>query len=316
MINKRTVLILGAGASVPYGFPTGEELMKNILDLYDRTKLRQGIPDSGDYEIITKYLLKNYELRLIKDFFENLRTSGKYSVDAFIEHRRIFTEIGKALISYEIIKCEREDRLSPVEGNWYKYLYNRINDSYDEIPENNLSILTFNYDRSFEQCMLKYVQSDYGKTFQQAESILSSIPIIHLHGKLGELSPSDKENYKSYSQEFSMKYINTCIRNIKIIHEDVPKDDVQFNAAIDLISKADIIWFLGFGFHKANLRRLRIPEILPSGKEILATTLGKEIGELYEIYNSLKGRLKLDWVLNKNHLDVLSYLRVFSNHLN
>ena len=290
--------------------------MKNILDLDARTGLSKGRGDNRADQVITDHILGTYKLSLIKSFYENLRMSGKYSVDAFIEHRPQFTEIGKVLIAHEIIRCEIESKLNPVEGNWYKYLYNRINDSYDKIPENNLSIVSFNYDRSFEQCMLNYIKSDYDKTFQEAESILSLIPIIHLHGKLGELSPSDRKNYKSYSQEFSIKDINTCIRNIKIIHEDVPKDDVQFNTAIDLISKADIIWFLGFGFHKANLKRLRIPEILPSGKEILATTLGKELGELYEIYNSLKGRLKLDWVLNKNQLDVLSYLRVFSNHLN
>jgi len=34
MIKEKTVLILGAGASKPYGFPTGEELRREIIDNY------------------------------------------------------------------------------------------------------------------------------------------------------------------------------------------------------------------------------------------------------------------------------------------
>jgi len=33
MIEKKTVLILAAGASKPYGFPTGEELLREIVDI-------------------------------------------------------------------------------------------------------------------------------------------------------------------------------------------------------------------------------------------------------------------------------------------
>lgn len=32
MFEKKTVLILGAGASVPYGYPTGQELISKIID--------------------------------------------------------------------------------------------------------------------------------------------------------------------------------------------------------------------------------------------------------------------------------------------
>jgi len=33
VINENTVLIIGAGASAPYGFPTGSELRSEILKL-------------------------------------------------------------------------------------------------------------------------------------------------------------------------------------------------------------------------------------------------------------------------------------------
>lgn len=32
MINNRTLLILGAGASCDYGFPTGQQLLEDIIN--------------------------------------------------------------------------------------------------------------------------------------------------------------------------------------------------------------------------------------------------------------------------------------------
>jgi len=31
MLSKRTVFVVGAGASVPYGFPTGRDLVTEVL---------------------------------------------------------------------------------------------------------------------------------------------------------------------------------------------------------------------------------------------------------------------------------------------
>ena len=39
MIERPTVLILGAGASKPYGFPTGEKLLRDIVDIFKHRPL-------------------------------------------------------------------------------------------------------------------------------------------------------------------------------------------------------------------------------------------------------------------------------------
>ena len=36
MINNDTVLVLGAGASMDYGFPSGEQLIEDIIKLFRR----------------------------------------------------------------------------------------------------------------------------------------------------------------------------------------------------------------------------------------------------------------------------------------
>jgi len=42
MIEKRTVLVLGAGASKSYGFPTGEELLHQIVDINQHSPTKLG----------------------------------------------------------------------------------------------------------------------------------------------------------------------------------------------------------------------------------------------------------------------------------
>jgi hypothetical protein len=42
MITKKTVLVLGAGASTHLGFPTGTELKDQILN-YDAEKIKQSV---------------------------------------------------------------------------------------------------------------------------------------------------------------------------------------------------------------------------------------------------------------------------------
>jgi hypothetical protein len=41
MIQHETVLVLGAGASMPYGYPSGKKLLERLLD----SRLFEGVPN-------------------------------------------------------------------------------------------------------------------------------------------------------------------------------------------------------------------------------------------------------------------------------
>lgn len=100
MISRQTVFVLGAGASYPYGFPTGEELVGEIIGLTrsERTLdafLYNGCVDSD-----------------VKRFAHDLADSDAPSVDAFLEHRRDFLKIGKLAICLSLIPKEQDSSLS------------------------------------------------------------------------------------------------------------------------------------------------------------------------------------------------------------
>jgi hypothetical protein len=73
MISKNTVLVLGAGASYPYGFPLGKQLKQKILSLQER-------PD--DYSAVHEL---GYLERDISEFQRRFRGSQLDSIDLFLE---------------------------------------------------------------------------------------------------------------------------------------------------------------------------------------------------------------------------------------
>src|SRR6266536_2084560 len=113
MITIPTVLILGAGASCPYGFPTAKKLKRLICDAFSSPETRASVVLSG---------LCGYRPHKFFEFREAFRKSGVSSVDAFLEHRTDFLEVGKLAIAYCLIPFEDEARLyvpSAPENDWY-----------------------------------------------------------------------------------------------------------------------------------------------------------------------------------------------------
>lgn len=99
MIGRRTVFILGAGASYPYGFPTGEGLVDEIIDLTQQTPL-----DST-------FLAYDCSAEEVHCFGHDLSNSNASSVDSFLEHRPDFLKIGKLAIALTLRPKERDQPL-------------------------------------------------------------------------------------------------------------------------------------------------------------------------------------------------------------
>jgi hypothetical protein len=175
MIKIPTVFIVGAGASKPYGFPIGRELVTLICNNL--------INDQSRY-FKQLYDLERYNRSDILGFRNQLLYSGKGSVDAFLEHRKDCIQIGKYAIAQVLIEFEDSQQLF-VKGDWYQYLYEKLNTSFEEFDQNKIGIITFNYDRSIEHYLFTALKNSYGKSDEECASKNKNIPIIHVHGQLG-----------------------------------------------------------------------------------------------------------------------------------
>ena len=260
MITRKTVLVLGAGATMPFGFPSGRKLVALIVDMLQSDT-------SPTFELLESHA---YEGEQITEFRKHLASSGRSSVDEFLEYRTDFLSVGKEAIAAALLSFERTASLFDVnmDNNWYQYLFGQLNTSFEEFGQNELAIITFNYDRSLEHYLFTALKHSYGKDDEECGERLNNIPIVHVHGKLGRFS-WEKSRYSivPYDASTSPDKLGLMVgrggENIKIIHESI-EENPEFNEAFELLMAAEHIYFLGFGFHETNLKRLRIESLCRS----------------------------------------------------
>ena len=131
--------------------------------------------------------LCGYTVEQIAQFRQSFFLSGKNSVDAFLEYRDDYMQIGKAAMAAILIPYEHEWHLFRYNQGWLRYLYNNLNTSFEDFGKNQLSIITFNYDRTVEHFIFTALKNTYNRTDDEVRAVVEQIPIIHLHGRLGFL---------------------------------------------------------------------------------------------------------------------------------
>lgn len=298
MIADETVLILGAGASFDYGYPLGRDLLMSVC---------KALSEEGALH----RLLRNncgFPWDTIKRFETDLRECNLQSIDAFLELRgKEFERIGKAAIAGILIPKEIRANLS--RTGWYEYLHSRIIGRKEDFERNKLTVVTFNYDRSFEAALFIALQKSYNLTDTEAATYVKVIPVIHVHGQLGGL-PFLSENGRPYDPEVDANVINLSIQGIKIVHEG-EENTPEFQLAKEKISNAKLVYCLGFGYHPDNVKRLGLSETLQgAGKQVYLSTYGfthrQANKRLLQIFPN--GRTS-DVQMENGDLPILEYLR-------
>ena len=248
MIEKRTVFVLGAGASRPYLFPSGNELTNQVHDHLSQPSAIEELRSCC-----------GFTEGEISSFRQALRYSGQTSVDAFLEHRPDLLEIGKAAIAYLLIKCENKPvLLNEMSGAWLRYIYGRMSSSFNDFCKNQVSFITFNYDRVLEEFLSTSLSNSYGKPLDECRTQLEQIPIIHLHGHLGAL-PWQSKNSRPFEPIINKQTMDVARHGIKIIHETPTVErDKDFQKGLNLLQNSEQTVFLGFGYNTLNMQRLGI----------------------------------------------------------
>ncbi len=243
------VLVLGAGASLDYGYPTGSDLRQQILDLHTSAAQRAGI---------VRQRYEQRDIRSLVKFQESFRTSQIYSIDAFLGRRPEFAEMGKWCIAAVLLECEDGEKLfteKDKEDHWYQYLFNRMaTKDWDELTFEDLAVVNFNYDRSLEHFLYVALQSAYGKTTDEVAEKLKSLRIVHVYGALSTELPNSP-NYLRYDGKVDMEKVEAAAKELIVIPEG-RIDSPTLKQARAWLSDAQDIAFLGFGFDSTNVERL------------------------------------------------------------
>lgn len=235
---------------MPYGYPAGSQL-------------RDDLCNPANFNDLAKFVDKS----LIEKFCEEFSSAQRYSIDSFLSHRAderldsgcgnqsqiTYGQLGKLAIAHQLMKREIPENLeNPVDpsDHWLMYLWNSM--TGDKIPKhkfksNSIKIITFNYDRVIEQYFQTVLMKYFGVDSNEATELRKHIEIIHVYGALQNLED------RPYGKIDDLSKAAECI---KVIPEARKENDKEFTRAKEIISWAEKICFIGFGFDDLNVHRL------------------------------------------------------------
>jgi hypothetical protein len=247
MITAPTVLILGAGASPPYGYPLGSQLVSRIANLNGSGGgLNLLLPLSPEREA----------------FHQRLIASDTNSIDDFLESNSAFAELGKlgiaaALTVYGPLSTHKVDS----SKDWYRYFWARLREgaaTSKVFRSNQLRIITYNYECSLERYLARVLRASYPDLASRRPEdirlfVQETVPVVHLHGTLGRYEDQIAES--DDRQTFNdLRLFKDVARGIKIVHDG--EQSAEYATGHGWLREAKYVYFLGFGYHPTNVRRL------------------------------------------------------------
>src|SRR3989338_8724776 len=211
----KRLIVLGAGSSVDFGFPSGIGLIKRIyrkwkepdgelIDIFETLLGQHGKPKSSTPE------------NKLKGFADQLFYSGAISIDDFLSQSTdsLLKDIGRISIFNEIIESEKvsipcdagycetkegettEKRgvsgLFKWEQNWLREFFGKtlrpfkgVSDLKKHLQTNTLEFIIFNYDRCVEYYLYQAVKNYYSlANDEEVYEILKLINFTHIYGEI------------------------------------------------------------------------------------------------------------------------------------
>lgn len=284
MFNKKTVFILGAGASWHYGYPTGEDLVRGVREKAEIILWEYKTPneDGKAALVFPDTYPRNYKSNFMEAFHNKLVEirgrlvqANPLVIDDFLGRNEDIADIGKLLIAMVILECESKSTPRSSQkgergeylagGDWIRYIVQQLTigcEKPEQLLANKVTFITFNYDLSLELRLHRALKNyrwfaDGGISDQ----FFSKERIYHVYGKLYDFEPDHPDppaasyNNKSFPLANEIDRAYDASKNIRTISPDEKTIDTDIPEAI---AKAEYLYFLGYGFDRRNNELLQL----------------------------------------------------------
>jgi hypothetical protein len=336
MFREKTAFVIGAGAGVEIGMPTGatliDEISKRVSVSFEGSQLK-----TGAIEVVEalRIAAKREEIDRNKLFAagRSISTGARQmrSIDSYIHahsHDEAIKICGKIAIVDTILRYEKrcavfiDTTKHPLKfrdpqkaaDSWldeFMHLVTRgvvLEKNLDEIFD-NVAVINFNYDRCFEQFVCKSLMDTFGIPVESAGGLISrKLTLHHPYGKIGPLPwQTDKNDGvplggDPYGEQDD---IARYAKNIRTFNEEVEKS-AELEVIQQFFVDAKRVIFLGFHFHPQNVDLITPVSSHTKGgvKRAYVSTYGRKAPELEIVQHQIEHMFHTSAHQTGVHLDV------------
>lgn len=291
MLSEPTTIVLGAGASFEFGLPVGSILANDIQERltfeFDYNQTR------GDRDVFNQYRATGSNIQDFTDAARSIAAALPYfkSIDDCLHshaENKLGVLAGKMTIAKAIADAEggsivanlwsqdrriRQPALEKIQATWAGNLMRILvtglpRASYRDIF-NDVTIISFNYDRCIESIMFHLVQSALGLSREEATEAMIGLTVYHPYGSLGSMKLHSGAGTRFAPIDFDLLGASEKLF-VYTEERDVPSDIQEMQAVVHSSKR---LLFLGFGYHLQNIKILSSPGKELNPKLILGTVL-------------------------------------------
>lgn len=286
MNKRKSVFVIGAGASNEIGLPLGLDLKRHISKALDIKYADGGYTKVGGSDLINSAFRS-----FAKEFHPTWVDVNSYihvgwmirdamaqaaSIDNYMEAHRdneLLIKAGKLAIAESILNAERSSSLysksnnhpqtinfSLLESTWYKAFFQMIVEGcqVDKIADrlSNIAIITFNYDRCIEYFLHYSLKNYYQISSEAVVELMCNLKIFHPYGHLGDLSWPHRHPFIEFGAKPNTQQLIDISRGLKTFTEGTDTSSSEILEIRSNIKNAEKLTFLGFAFSRQNLALL------------------------------------------------------------
>lgn len=304
MLSRRTVFVVGAGASAELELPIGEGLKSWISDaLTLDPNSRDGIfKDKHVDTAVRSYVMEaegNQRHALYAEFEEAATVITKalpfaLSIDQYLDAQRAnstIVRLGKIGIASSILKAERNSSIGKIQSRT-----SRLQDADKRFPQqagktwhlklvqlltagrakedlqhvfDDVAFIVFNYDRCLEHYLTLALSRYYGEDTGNIRQALASLKIVHPYGQVGGLT---------WQEGISVPFGGEAEGHLRSVADDILTFTESANSGVtsevkSLIEGAETLVFMGFGYLPQNVELLTARQ-RSNARRVFYTTKG------------------------------------------
>ena len=308
MFEKKTVFIIGAGASSHFDYPTNAELLELVMNeainlvqfqsrqlaTFPMPKIVERLKDQADQNPNKAWQLFYRECN---ELATRINLNRPVIIDHFLRDNPDLRILGKTLIAKVIgqheTSCFRNTSSKVFKENWVSLVANEMTNKClnpMDIKQNKVHFITFNYDLSLERLLIANLKSRTRFREIDFEYLISEERFIHMYGAISEnplLPPTEQFTPTNTNTQFAIcEVLDAAYLASSSMHlidlDEKDKNETHIERAKKIIKESDNVFILGYSFDPSNNERLGFPETIQNNldgshyRQIYFTAFGED----------------------------------------